>query len=53
MSSAIGNSEQNLVGANNVNNQLIFNGNNGNLNNNNRINNNRVRVSLALEYENL
>lgn len=46
MSSDIGNSEQNLCGANNVNNQLIFNGTNGNLNNNNRYNSNRVRVSL-------
>ena len=50
MSSTIGNSEQNLVGANNVNNQLIFNGNNGNLNNNNRINTNRVRVSLEFGH---
>ena len=50
MSSDIGNSEQNLCGANNVNNQLIFNGNNGNLNNNNRINNNRVRVALDFDH---
>ena len=50
MSSDIGNSEQNLCGANNVNNQLIFNGTNGNLNNNNRINSNRVRVALDYDH---
>lgn len=44
--SHIGNSELPLCGANNVNNQLIFNGTNGNLNNNNRFNSNRVRVAL-------
>lgn len=50
MSSDIRNSEQNLCGANSVNNQLIFNGTNGNLNNNNRINTNRVRVSLEFDH---
>ncbi len=50
MSSDIGNSGQNLCGANSVNNQLIFNGTNGNLNNNNRINTNRVRVSLEFDH---
>ena len=49
MSSDFGNSGQNLCGANSVNNQLIFNGTNGNLNNNNRINTNRVRVSLEFD----
>ena len=52
MSSDIGNSEQNLCGANNVNNQLIFNGTNGRLASNGRYSSYRVRVSLALEYEN-
>jgi hypothetical protein len=50
MGSDFGNSEQNLCGANSVNNQLIFNGTNGNLNNNNRINTNRVRVSLEFDH---
>ncbi len=49
--SHIENSEQNLCGANNVNNQLIFNGTNGNLNNNNRINSNRVRVALEFDLQ--
>lgn len=50
MSSDIGNSELNLCGANSANNQLIFNGTNGNLNNNNRYNNNRVRVALEFDH---
>ena len=50
MGSDFGNSEQNLCGANSVNNQLIFNGTNGNLNNNNRYNNNRVRVALEFDH---
>ena len=48
MGSCIGNSGLELCGANNANNQLIFNGSNGNLNNNNRINSNQVRVALDL-----
>lgn len=48
MGSRIGNSEPTLCGANNANNQLIFNGTNGNLNNNKRINSNQVRVALEL-----
>lgn len=50
MSSDIGNSEQKLCGANNANNQLIFNGTNGCLNNNNRINTNQVRVALDYDH---
>lgn len=48
--SVIGNSERNLCGATNVNNQLIYHGTNGNLNNNNRINSNAVRVALEFGH---
>lgn len=48
MGSCIDNSGLTLCGANNVNNQLIYNGTNGNLNNNKRINTNQVRVALDL-----
>lgn len=48
MGSCIENSELTLVGANNVNNQLIYNGTTGALNNNKRINTNQVRVALDL-----
>lgn len=48
MCSCIDNSGLTLCGANNVNNQLIYNGTNGNLNNNKRINTNQVRVALDL-----
>ena len=50
----VGNVTHALVGAGNVTHQLFFNGNNGSLNGHTlRIGSGRVRVSLALEYENL
>lgn len=49
----VGNVSHALVGASSVYYQLIFNGSDGNLSSYSRVRTYRVRVSLALEYDNL